>query len=284
MAIQWYPGHMAKARRQVKEKLKLIDVVIELVDARIPLSSRNPVIDELATGKPRLMLLNKSDLADPHVTLKWVNYFEEKGFAVLQIDAQKGTGVKKIPDMVQLLAKPLTDKMRAKGMNPRAVRALILGIPNVGKSTIINRLANKRIAKIGDKPGVTKAQQWIKVGKVMELLDTPGILWPKFEDQAVGYRLALTGAIKEEVVDLPDLTVFLLKFLKENYPERLKERYGLDSIPEDVLEIYEAIGKKRGSLMSGGHIDYDRVAEILFREFRGGTMGNISMEIPPNNS
>ncbi|UTR10885.1 ribosome biogenesis GTPase YlqF [Evansella sp. LMS18] len=283
MAIQWYPGHMAKARRQAQEKLKLIDVVIELVDARIPLSSRNPVIDELAKGKPRLMLLNKSDLADPALTEKWVNYFEGKGFSVLKIDAQKGTGVKSVPEEVQLLAKPLTDKMRAKGMNPRAVRALILGIPNVGKSTIINRLANKRIAKIGDKPGVTKAQQWIKVGKEMELLDTPGILWPKFEDQAVGYRLALTGAIKEEIVDLQDLSVFLLRFLKEEYPGRLKERYKLDDIPDDVVELFDEIGKKRGALMGGGMVDYDRVAEILFREFRSGTMGRITMERPPVN-
>ncbi|WP_078595558.1 ribosome biogenesis GTPase YlqF [Evansella clarkii] len=283
MAIQWYPGHMAKARRQAQEKLKLIDVVIELVDARIPLSSRNPVIDELAKGKPRLMLLNKSDLADPALTEKWVAYFEGKGFSVLKIDAQKGTGVKSVPEEVQLLAKPLTDKMRAKGMNPRAVRALILGIPNVGKSTIINRLANKRIAKIGDKPGVTKAQQWIKVGKEMELLDTPGILWPKFEDQAVGYRLALTGAIKEEIVDLQDLTVFLLRFLKEEYPGRLKERYKLEDIPDDVVELFDEIGKKRGALMGGGMVDYDRVAEILFREFRSGTMGRITMEKPPVN-
>ncbi|WP_088033715.1 ribosome biogenesis GTPase YlqF [Evansella clarkii] len=283
MAIQWYPGHMAKARRQAQEKLKLIDVVIELVDARIPLSSRNPVIDELAKGKPRLMLLNKSDLADPALTEKWVAYFEGKGFSVLKIDAQKGTGVKSVPEEVQLLAKPLTDKMRAKGMNPRAVRALILGIPNVGKSTIINRLANKRIAKIGDKPGVTKAQQWIKVGKEMELLDTPGILWPKFEDQAVGYRLALTGAIKEEIVDLQDLTVFLLRFLKEEYPGRLKERYKLEDIPDDVVELFDEIGKKRGALMGGGMVDYDRVAEILFREFRSGTMGRITMENPPVN-
>ncbi|MBU9720298.1 MULTISPECIES: ribosome biogenesis GTPase YlqF [Bacillaceae] len=280
MTIQWYPGHMAKARREAKEKLKLIDVVIELVDARIPLSSRNPVIDELAQGKPRLILLNKSDLADPNHTKNWKVYFEKKGNAVLQIDAQKGTGVKAISQEVQLLAKPLTDKMRAKGMNPRAIRALILGIPNVGKSTIINRLAGKKIAKIGDRPGITKAQQWIKVGKEMELLDTPGILWPKFEDQAVGYRLALTGAIKEEILDLQDTTVFLLRYLKEQYPERLKKRYGLTEISDDVVEIYDEIGKKRGCLMSGGLVDYDRVAEILFREFRSGMLGQISLEIP----
>ncbi|ADU30777.1 ribosome biogenesis GTPase YlqF [Evansella cellulosilytica] len=282
MSIQWFPGHMAKAKRQVQEKLKVIDVVIELVDARVPLSSRNPMIDELVKSKPRLILLNKSDLADQKVTDLWVKYFETKGFAVQQINAQKGTGVKKIPAIVEKLAKPITDKMRAKGMNPRAVRALILGIPNVGKSTIINRLANKRIATVGDKPGVTKAQQWIKVGKEMELLDTPGILWPKFEDESVGFRLALTGAIKEELFDFNETTLFLLRYLAEKYPERLKDRYKLENIPENIVEIYDHIGKLRGTLMSGGLIDYDRVSEILFREFRSGMLGNITLEYPPN--
>lgn len=280
MSIQWFPGHMAKAKREAKEKIKLIDVVMELVDARIPLSSRNPVIDEIAKGKPRLVLLNKSDLADPAVTEQWMNYFKKKNFAVLQIDAQKGTGVQKVPQVVTELAQPLITKWKSKGMNPRAIRALILGIPNVGKSTIINRLANKRIAKIGDKPGVTKSQQWIKVGKEMELLDTPGILWPKFEDEAVGYRLALTGAIKETIFDFQETTVFLLKFLAKAYPEKLKERYQLDEIPEDIVELFDVIGRKRGCLMGGGQIDYDRVAELLFREFRSGTLGKISLEIP----
>lgn len=280
MSIQWFPGHMAKAKREAQEKLKVIDVVIELVDARIPLSSRNPVIDELAKNKPRLMLLNKTDLADPKYTGQWIAYFQNKGFSVLEINAQKGTGVKKVPDVVLELAAPLIEKMKRKGMNPRAIRALILGIPNVGKSTIINRLANKRIAKIGDKPGVTKSQQWIKVGQKMELLDTPGILWPKFDDEAVGFRLALTGAIKEEIFDFQETTLFLLKFLKEHYPEKLMERYGLLEIPEDVVELYDEIGKKRGCLMAGGLVDYDRVAEILFREFRSGTMGRISLESP----
>lgn len=271
---------MAKAKREAQEKLKIIDVVIELVDARIPLSSRNPVIDELAKNKPRLMLLNKADLADPKRTEQWMSYFKEKGFAVLEINAQKGTGVRKVPEVVLDLAQPLIEKMKRKGMNPRAVRALILGIPNVGKSTIINRLAKKKIAKIGDKPGVTKAQQWIKVGQEMELLDTPGILWPKFNDEAVGFRLALTGAIKEEIFDFQETTVFLLKFLKENYPERLMERYGLEDIPEEMVQLYDQIGRKRGCLMGGGLIDYDRVAEILFREFRSGMLGRISLEAP----
>lgn len=280
MSIQWFPGHMAKARREVEEKLKLIDIIIEIVDARIPLSSRNPIIDELSEKKPRLILLNKVDLADPKITDKWRNYFLEKDLEVLVINAQSGDGIDRISTIVQKLAKPITDKMKAKGMNPRPIRTLILGIPNVGKSTVINRLAKRKIAKIGDKPGITKRQQWIKVGKEMELLDTPGILWPKFEDQAVGYRLALTGAIKEELLDFQDITVFLIRYLSSHYPEKLKERYGLNEISDDIVQIFDHIGKKRGCLMSGGMIDYDRVAEIIFREFRTGKLGKISLEIP----
>lgn len=271
---------MAKARRQVQEKLKLIDVVIEIVDARIPVSSRNPMVDELTSHKPRLVLLNKSDLADPAITKEWIVYFESRNWATLVIDAQRGRGIKDIPVKVTELAKPLLDKFKSKGINPRAIRALILGIPNVGKSTVINRLASKKIAKIGDKPGVTKSQQWIKVGKEMELLDTPGILWPKFEDQDVGFRLALTGAIKEEIFDFQETVVFLLDYLKTEYPALLKERYSLTELPDDVTELFDAIGKRRGCLVSGGMVDYDRVAEIVFRDFRQGKLGNISLERP----
>ncbi|MGJ9381391.1 ribosome biogenesis GTPase YlqF [Salipaludibacillus neizhouensis] len=280
MTIQWYPGHMAKARRQVVEKLKLIDVVIEIVDARIPVSSRNPMVDELTSHKPRLVLLNKADLADPSITKEWVAYFEKENWATLIIDAQRGKGIKDVPLKVMEQAKPLLDKFRSKGINPRAIRAMILGIPNVGKSTVINRLANKRITNIGDKPGVTKRQQWIKVGKEMELLDTPGILWPKFEDQDVGFRLAITGAIKEEIFDFQETMVFLLSYLKDEYPNLLKERYDLTELTEDVVDLFDAIGKRRGCLVPGGHVDYDRVAEIVFRDFRQGKLGNISLERP----
>jgi len=271
---------MAKAKRQVLEKLKLIDVVIEIVDARIPLSSRNPMVDELTSQKPRLVLLNKSDLADPVATERWAKYFENKGWASLVVDAQKGKGMNDIPSKVKELCKPLLDKFESKGIHPRALRALILGIPNVGKSTVINRIANKRITKIGDRPGVTKAQQWIKVGKEIELLDTPGILWPKFEDQDVGFRLALTGAIKEEIFDFQETVVFLLDFLKKTYPTLLKNRYNLTELPEEVGDLFDAIGKRRGSLVSGGFVDYDRVAEIVFRDFRQGKLGKISLEHP----
>lgn len=280
MTIQWYPGHMAKARRQVLEKLKLIDVVIEIVDARIPVSSRNPMVDELTSHKPRLVLLNKADLADPVTTKEWITYFEKENWATLMIDAQRGKGIKEVPVKVMEQAKPLLDKFKSKGINPRAIRALILGIPNVGKSTVINRLANKRITNIGDKPGITKRQQWIKVGKEMELLDTPGILWPKFEDQDVGYRLALTGAIKEEIFDFQETVVFLLTYLKKEYPTLLKERYDLTELTEDVVDLFDEIGKRRGCLVPGGLVDYDRVAEIVFRDFRQGKLGNISLERP----
>lgn len=278
--IQWFPGHMAKARREVTEKLKQIDVVFELVDARVPLSSRNPMIDELVSHKPRLILLNKADLADPVITEQWSRYFVSKGFKVIAIDSQTGKGTEKIASLAKELANDLLEKLKAKGMKPRAIRALILGIPNVGKSTLINRLAKRKIAKTGDRPGITKKQQWIKVGTDLELLDTPGILWPKFEDQVVGFRLAATGAIKDEILDFQDVAVFLLKYLKEVYPKQLVDRYKLEEINEDVIELFDAIGKNRGFLMSGGYIDYDKTAEVILREFRSCKIGRITLEKP----
>jgi ribosome biogenesis GTPase A len=280
MTIQWFPGHMAKARRQVTEKLKLIDIVFELVDARIPAASRNPMIDEIISNKPRLLLLNKSDLADSTVTKEWSSYYLKNGVPTLQIDSQTGTGMKQIVTVSREILKEKFDKMASKGIKPRAIRALIVGIPNVGKSTLINRLAKKNIAQTGDRPGVTKAQQWIKVGRELELLDTPGILWPKFEDPLVGLKLATTGAIKDNLLNLQEITVFALEFLKENYPERLKERYNIEDIPEDIVELFDVIGKKRGCMMSGGLIDYDKTAELIIREIRGEKLGRISFERP----
>nr|WP_269448541.1 ribosome biogenesis GTPase YlqF [Metabacillus kandeliae] len=280
VTIQWFPGHMAKARRQVTEKLKLIDIVLELVDARVPLSSRNPMIDEIVNNKPRLVLLNKADMADKTVTKEWMKYFKNKGITALPIDSQSGTGIKDILPACKLILKEKFDKMAAKGIRPRAVRALIIGIPNVGKSTLINRLAKKNIAQTGDRPGVTKAQQWVKVGKEMELLDTPGILWPKFEDEMVGYKLAATGAIKDTILNLQDITVFALRFLKEHYPERLKDRYGLEEIPEDIVLLFDEIGKRRGCMMSGGYIDYDKTAELILREMRTVKLGPLTFEAP----
>ncbi|MEB1810067.1 MAG: ribosome biogenesis GTPase YlqF [Bacillaceae bacterium] len=280
MTIQWFPGHMAKARREVTEKLKLIDVVIELLDARVPMSSRNPMIDEIVAHKPRLVLLNKADLADPRVTDEWKNYFTKQDVKVLSIDSQSGKGVSAISPSCKELATPLLEKMKARGMKPRAIRAMILGIPNVGKSTLINRLAVKKIAKTGDRPGVTKQQQWIKVGNEMELLDTPGILWPKFEDQAIGFRLAATGAIKDELLDFQDVALFVLNYLKDRYEGQVKERFKLDEIPLEGLQLFDEIGKKRGFLQSGGYIDYDKTAEIILRELRSGKLGRITLETP----
>ncbi len=281
VTIQWFPGHMAKARREVTEKLKLIDVVIELLDARVPLSSRNPMIDEIVAHKPRLVLLNKADLADPRETEKWVRFFEAKGSKVLSINSQTGKGVPAIAGACQELASAMLDKMKSRGMKPRAIRAMILGIPNVGKSTLINRLAIKKMAQTGDRPGITKRQQWIKVGKELELLDTPGILWPKFEDQSIGFRLAATGAIKDELLDFQDIALFVINFVKEHYPEVLQERYKLDELPEQSIEVFDEIGKKRGCLLPGGYIDYDKAAEIILRELRSGTLGRITLEEVP---
>lgn len=286
MTIQWFPGHMTRARRQIQEKLKLIDLAIELLDARIPLSSRNPMIDEILENKPRLVLLNKSDLADPEVTRQWVDYFAEQGLRALPIDAAGGNPVKEIMTRSRELLSAKIEAQIRKGMKPRALRALIVGIPNVGKSTLINRMAGRKIALTGDKPGVTKGQQWIKVGTEMELLDTPGILWPKFEDQQVGLRLAATGAIKEEILHPEEIALFALRYLAGHYSSAVKERFGVDVVPDDpsdtdaMVELMEAIGRKRGALISGGRVDLEKASLAILRELRAGKLGRISLETP----
>ncbi|MEQ2464176.1 ribosome biogenesis GTPase YlqF [Niallia sp. JL1B1071] len=278
MTIQWFPGHMAKARRQVTEKLKLVDIIFELVDARIPQSSRNPMIDEIIQHKPRIVLLNKADMADKERTKEWINYFKNQGIQALAINSHAGVGMKEITALAKVVLAEKFDRMKAKGIRPRAIRAMIVGIPNAGKSTLINRLAKKNIAKTGNTPGVTKAQQWIKVGKELELLDTPGILWPKFEDQEVGLKLALTGAIKDTILNLQDIAIFGLRFLEKEYPERLKERYNLDAIPEDTVELFDRIGTFRGALSGGGMIDYDKVTELIIRDIRSEKFGPLTFE------
>lgn len=280
MTIQWFPGHMAKARREVTEKLKLVDIMIELVDARIPQSSRNPMIDEIIQQKPRVVLLNKADMADPEITKQWVAYFATQGIKALPVNSQAGVGMKDIVQALQETLKEKFDRMRAKGIRPRAIRAMIVGIPNVGKSTLINRLAKKNIARTGNTPGVTKAQQWIKVGKELELLDTPGILWPKFDDQEIGRKLALTGAIKDTILNMHDIAIYGIQILEKNYPERLQERYNLDGVTENVVDMFDTIGKLRGCLMGGGEVDYDKVAELIIREIRSEKFGRITLEKP----
>jgi len=274
---------MAKARRQVTEKLKLIDVVIELVDARVPQSSRNPMVDEITEGKPRLIVLNKADMADPVVTDAWLRALKRDDIEVVAVDAKHSKGLKQLMSGAEKLMQEKHDRMREKGRNPGPIRALIIGIPNVGKSTLINRLAGRNIAVTGDRPGVTKRQQWIKMkGGEMELLDTPGILWPKFEDQMVGYRLAATGAIKDDILNLDDIALYTARELSARYPEQLKERFKIDQLPEDAVELLELIGKKRG-LVSGGYVDFEKASELLLNELRHEKIGRVSPETPADH-
>ncbi|SFJ80343.1 ribosome biogenesis GTPase YlqF [Thermoflavimicrobium dichotomicum] len=280
MTIQWFPGHMAKARRQVAEKLKLVDIVFELLDARLPLSSRNPMMDEIVKNKPRLILLTKCDLADERVNKEWVRYFQEKQIGVLPIDAQTGKGVGQIQRVCEQVLQDLFAKREKKGIQLKRVRAMVLGIPNVGKSSLINRLAKRNAAKTGDRPGVTKAQQWIRVGQTLELLDTPGILWPKFDDQQVGMRLAVSGAIKEEILPLDEVALYAIEYLTKRYPHLLQERYKLTHLPEAPVELLAEIGKKRGCLQRGGEIDYDKAIELFLNDIRSGRLGRISFEWP----
>lgn len=286
MTIQWFPGHMTRARREIQEKLKQLDVVIELLDARIPLSSRNSMIDEILKDKPRLVVLNKSDLADPVVTEAWVAFFEKETLKALPIDAASGFQVKDIIPRCKELASHKIEAQIQKGIKPRPVRALIVGIPNVGKSTLINQLAGKKIAATGDRPGITKGQQWIKVGKEMDLLDTPGILWPKFEDQLFGLKLAATGAIREEILHLDEIAFYLTKQLIIHYPQALRERYGLAELPGDlednhaIVDVMETVGRKRGAIMSGGRVDLEKASSVLLRDTRSGKLGRVSLERP----
>lgn len=286
MTIQWFPGHMAKARRQITEKLKLIDVAIELLDARIPLSSRNPMIDDILGKKPRLILLNKYDLSDPAITDRWVDFFKSDHIQALPIDSLSGQQIHQIlPQCKQLLAESIQRQLD-KGMRPRAIRALIVGIPNVGKSTLINRLAGRKVAATGDQPGVTKAQQWIKAGTELELLDTPGVLWPKFEDPEVGLRLAITGAIKDTILHVEDIAFGALRMLLKRYGDNFQQRYDLEELPNDVedadqiVSLMEAIGRRRGCLRSGGRIDLEKTSNVILRDLRTGQLGQISLEQP----
>lgn len=278
MTIQWFPGHMAKARREVTENLKLVDIVFELVDARLPLSSRNPMLDAIIHQKPRLIVLNKADMADERETQRWIDYFNDQGQLAVAINSLEGKGLQKVTKAAQTILHDKFERMRQKGMKPRAIRAMIIGIPNVGKSTLINRLAKKNVAKTGNTPGITKAQQWIKVGKEIELLDTPGILWPKFEDQQVGYKLALTGAIKDTITNMEDVAVYGLNFLAAHYPERLEARYQIRTVHDDLVETFDHIGKLRRVYAQGGEIDYDQVAELIIRDVRGLHFGRLTLD------
>lgn len=279
MNFQWYPGHMTKAKRMMQEDIKLIDVVIELVDARIPLSSKNPDIDELAKQKSRVILLNKSDLADPNRTKQWKTWFEQKGYFVTLVNSKNGTGVREVNEIVQQACKEKIERDRKRGILNRPVRAMIVGIPNVGKSTFINSFAKKACTKTGNKPGVTKGKQWIRLNKSIELLDTPGILWPKFEDQKVGLRLAFIGSIKEEILNVTDLAYELIAFLQENWKGILKKRYEIDETA-DCLNLLSQIAEKRSCKLKGDVLDLEKAASILLDDFRSGKLGKITLEFP----
>ena len=279
MHFQLYPGHMTKARRMMQENIKLIDLIIELVDARVPLSSRNPDIDELGKNKARLILLNKADLAEDRRNDEWMEYFKKQGYSVVKVNSKKGGGIKSIQSVIQEACKEKMERDRKRGILNRPVRAMVVGIPNVGKSTFINALAGKACAKTGNKPGVTKGKQWIRLNKNVELLDTPGILWPKFEDQTVGQHLAFIGSIKDELIQSVELALDLIEFLTASYPGILGKTYSVDE-SEDSVAILNAIAVNRGCLKKGNELDHDKAAFLLLDDFRNARLGKISVENP----
>ena len=277
MHFQWYPGHMTKAKRMMQENIKLIDLVIELVDARVPMSSRTPDIDELGKQKARLILLNKADLAEDAKNDAWVEFFQNKGYSVLKLNSKSGEGIKSINGVIGEACREKIERDRKRGILNRPVRAMVVGIPNVGKSTFINALAGKACAKTGNKPGVTKGKQWIRLNKNVELLDTPGILWPKFEDQTVGLRLALIGSIKDEILNTEELAAELITFLTGKYPQVLAEKYEVDE-NADKYAILGQIARNRHCLVKGNELDSEKAARLLLDDFRGGRLGRITLE------
>ena len=277
--LSWFPGHMTKTKRMIVAEIKNMDAVCEIVDARIPLSSRNPDVDEMVGDKPRMMVLNRVDQADPKETRRWAAYFREKGYAVIEANAKSGSGTAQFSAAVRELLKDKIAAWESKGQVGRTLRVMVLGIPNVGKSTFINKVAKRKTAKAEDRPGVTRTKQWVPVDRQLELLDTPGILWPKFEDKQVGINLAFTGAIKDDVMDIEELACYLMEYLSRHYPETLTERYKVEIAPEDSgYDLLTKAGRKRGFLMRGAEVDTERMARILLDEFRGGKLGTFTLE------
>ena len=279
MNINWYPGHMKKTRESIEKNLSMVDLVLELIGARIPYSSQNPVIDSIVKNKPRIIILNKSDLADEMANRMWQAYFRSKGLDSILLDALSGKGIKELLHASERATEDIRKSYEKRGVINRPIRAMILGIPNVGKSTLINTLAGRKSAKTGNKPGVTKSNQWIKTQGRLQLLDTPGILWPKFEEERVGLNLAFTGAIKDEILDIETLALKFIEFMKKSYPELLEKRYKI-VVEGSPLETMEAIGRKRGCIIRGGEIDYTKVSNLILDEFRKGVLGRISLELP----
>lgn len=283
--IQWFPGHMTKAKRMIQTQLPLVDAICEIVDARIPESSRNPDVDELVGDKKRLMILNRIDQADPNMTEQWTKYYKSLGYAVLQTDCKNGKGIDKFSATLRTLLQDKIAQNAAKGQVGRPLRIMILGIPNVGKSSFINRVAKRKATTTSDRPGVTRGKQWIKIDNGLELLDTPGILWPRFDNQTVGENLAFTGAVRDEIMDRETLAANLLLRLREYAPEKIEERYKFEPTMEaNGYELLEMAGRKRGFLISGGEVDLARMAAILLDEFRGGKLGKITLELPGSNT
>ena len=281
MNIQWYPGHMTKTRRQMENDVKLVDLVAEVVDARIPISSRNPDIDAMVGDRPRLIIFNRADQADPAITERWVTWFRQRGWGVLETDAKGGRGVGQFSSAAKQVLKDKLEAWKAKGQVGRPIRAMVVGVPNVGKSAFINKVAKRKSAKASDRPGVTRGKQWVSVDAGLELLDTPGILWPKFEDETIGLHLAFTGAVKDEITDVEGLACALLELLRNRYPKALEVRYKLTDV--DGLqgwELLEQCARKRGMLVSGGEVNTERMANVLLDEFRGGKLGRFTLEIP----
>ncbi len=289
MNIQWYPGHMTKTRRQIEADLKLVDIVVEIIDARIPASSRNPDIDAICAGKPRLIVLNRADQADPAQNRAWEAYFRSQGRSVLETDARSGRGINQFSDVVRGALSEQIARWREKGQIGRPVRAMVVGVPNVGKSTFINKVARKKSAKAGDRPGVTRGKQWVHVDQGLDLLDTPGILWPKFEDEATGMNLAYTGAVKDEIMDVETLGCHFMALLGERYPQAIMDGYRLPELPareegeNDAAwgyRLLQAAAAKRGMRISGGEVDTERMARVLLDEYRGGRLGRFTLELP----
>lgn len=277
-SINWYPGHMAKTKREIKEKLDLIDIVYEVIDARMPKSSKIVDIDDLIKNKPRLLIMTKYDLCDRKETDKFISYYENLGYQVIPVDLMSGTNVKKIIEASEVVLESENEKRKAKGLKPRNIRALILGVPNAGKSTLINRLVGKKSAGVGNKPGFTKSLSWIRIHKNIDLLDTPGILWPKLEDQESAHVLASFSSIKEEILNEDQIAAFILKKLYALYPKALEERYGIDELDDDLIEAYDIIASRRGALTKGGVADYERVSRIILQDFKNGYFGPITFD------
>lgn len=276
--IQWYPGHMAKAKKEIKEKLNLIDIVYELVDARMPLSSKNSDLDTLLQGKPRILVLTKYDMCDPKETDRFVAYYKKQGYEVVVVDLMHEKNLDQVVELSKNIMIEQNRIRQKKGLKPRGIRALVVGVPNVGKSTFINRMVGKKAVPVGNKPGVTKALGWIRINKDIELLDSPGILWPKIENQETALILASLSSIKEEIIDLEQLSAFVLRKMFALYPERLKERYGIDTLSEDLIEEYDSIGKRRGCLMKGGIVDYEKVYVTIINDLKEGRLGPVTFD------